>query len=149
MAENKTRPRAADVDAYLAAIEPAAKREDAETICAMLRRLTGDPPVLWGPSMIGFGSYHYRYDSGREGESFRIGFSPRKASLVVYIVDGFPKYAALTARLGKFRTGKSCLYINRLADIDLSVFEELARASIDYMNAIYPRERRAAGGFGP
>jgi hypothetical protein len=105
----------------------------------MLRRLTGDPPILWGPSMVGFGAYHYRYDSGREGDSFRIDFSPPKANLVVYIVDGFPKYAPLIARLGKFKTGKSCLYINKLADIDLSVLEELAAASIEYMNGAYPR----------
>lgn len=138
MSENKTKPTGADVEAFLAAVEPEAKRRDAEALCAMMRRATGKPPVLWGPSMVGFGRYRYRYPSGREGESFRVGFSPRKANLVVYIVDGFEHYASLKANLGKFKTGKSCLYINTLADVDRKVLETLITASVKSMAAKYP-----------
>lgn len=138
MAKNKTKPTEADVDAFLAAVEPETKRRDAEAICAMMGSAAGEPPVLWGPSMVGFGRYRYRYPSGREGESFRVGFSPRKANLVVYIVDGIEHYASLTARLGKFKTGKSCLYINTLADVDRTVLETLITASVKSMAAKYP-----------
>lgn len=139
MSENKTRPTAADVDAFLAAIEPAAKRKDAETICAMMRRVSGEAPALWGPSMVGFGLYRYKYESGHSGESFRTGFSPRKANLVLYIVDGLDAHAALLARLGKFKTGKSCLYINKLADVDVPVLEALVTESVARMDRKYPR----------
>jgi Domain of unknown function (DU1801) len=138
MPENKTKATSDNVAAFLAAVEPEQKRRDAKTVCALMHRLTGDEPVMWGPSMIGFGRYRYKYDSGREGEMFRLGFSPRKAKLVLYIVDGFPEHAGLLAKLGKHKTGKSCLYLNTLADADPGVLEELMRRSIAVMAQRYP-----------
>ena len=139
MPENKTQPTTASVDAFIAAAEPPERRADAKIIRTMMERLSGEPATMWGPSIIGFGRYHYRYDSGREGDMARIGFSPRRAELVLYLSDGFPDHAALMARLGKHRTGKSCLYIKRLSDIDLGVLEELVVASIAAMDERYPR----------
>jgi hypothetical protein len=138
MAENKTGPTAADVGAYIAALEPEKRRADAEWLCAMLARVTGAPPVLWGASIIGFGAYEYRYDSGRTGTAPRIGFSPRKATHVMYMIDGFPEHAELLARLGKHSTGVSCLYFKRLADVDAAVLEALAKGSWAAMAAKYP-----------
>ena len=139
MPENKTQPTPASVDAFIAAAEPPERRADAKIIRTMMERLSGGPATMWGPSIIGFGRYHYRYDSGREGDMARIGFSPRRAELVLYLSDGFPDHAALMARLGKHRTGKSCLYIKRLSDIDMGVLEELVVASIAAMDERYPR----------
>jgi hypothetical protein len=139
MSETKTRPTGASVAAFLSAIEAEAKRKDAETICAMMQRVEGEPPELWGPTMVGFGHYRYRYESGHSGESFRVGFSPRKGSLVLYIVDGLDPHAALLARLGKFKAGKSCLYINKLADVDVAVLEALVTQSVAHMDQKYPR----------
>lgn len=92
---------------------------------------------MWGPSIVGFGTYHYRYDSGREGDMLRVGFSPRKAALTLYIMAGFDRYEELMARLGKYKTGKSCLYIKRLADIDLAVLQELVKGSLAYLAEKY------------
>lgn len=138
MAEAKTRPTQMSVADFIAAAEPAERRSDAESVDAMFRRVSGQEPRMWGPSIIGYGSYRYRYESGREGEMCRIGFSPRKNALVLYIADGFPGHQALMARLGKFTTGKSCLYVKRLADVDMAVLEELARESLASMDARYP-----------
>ncbi|RHW18771.1 DUF1801 domain-containing protein [Sphingomonas gilva] len=138
MAENKTKPTNASVAAFIEAVEPAQRREDAKTVCALMERLSGEPPVLWGPSIIGFGTCHYRYESGREGDMPRIGFSPRKAQLVLYIVSDFPRYEALMAKLGKYTTGKSCLYIKKLADVDMAVLEELIVASLADTAERYP-----------
>lgn len=138
MAENKTKATDADVAAFLDAVEPEQRRADGRTVCALMERISVEPPALWGPSIIGFGSCHYRYDSGREGDMPRIGFSPRKAQLVLYISQGFPRYEALMARLGKYTTGKSCLYIKKLADVDMAVLEELVQMSWDDMAARYP-----------
>ena len=137
-AENKTGPTAADVGAWIAALEPEKRRADAEALCAMLARVTGEPPVLWGPSIIGFGAYDYRYDSGRTGSAPRIGFSPRKATHVMYMTGDFPEHDELLARLGKHSTGVSCLYIKRLADVDAGVLESLAEGSWAAMAAKYP-----------
>ena len=95
----------------------------------MMRRITGEEPRLWGPSIIGFGEYHYKYESGREGDFMRVGFSPRKANLVLYIMPGFARHDALLDRLGKHKTGKSCLYINKLDDVDRDVLETLIAES--------------------
>ena len=100
-----------------------------------MRRVTGEPAKMWGPSIIGFGQYHYRYDSGHEGDMCLIGFSPRKANLVLYVLPGFEGQADMLARLGKHKHGKGCLYINKLADVDLAVLEELAAASFKHMKA--------------
>lgn len=136
--DNKTKETAASVDAYIAAVADPNQRGDAEKICAIMERLSGEPAKMWGPSIIGFGSYHYRYDSGREGEMCRIGFSPRKGQTVLYLIDGFEGHAELMARLGKHKTGKSCLYVKRLSDIDETVLEEICVRSLQYMAAKYP-----------
>ena len=134
---NKTRPTGAGVDTFLDAVENERRREDARTVNAMMERITGWEPRMWGPSIVGFGEYHYRYDSGREGDFLITGFSPRKKALTIYIMPGFARYDALMARLGKFRTGRSCLYINKLDDVDLSVLEELIASSVQYMVGKY------------
>ena len=139
MAENKTKPTAVSVADFLDAVPSAQRREDAKKVCAMMERLSGYPPVMWGPSIVGFGSYHYKYDSGREGDAGRIGFSPRSTSLVLYLVDGYKGKEAQLERLGKHKTGVSCLYINKLADVDESVLEEMVRDSLAYMDEKYPR----------
>lgn len=138
MAELKTRATEIQVADFIAAVPDATRRADAETVCAMLARLTGEPPKMWGPSIIGFGSYRYTYDSGRTGEMCRIGFSPRKAELVLYLLDGNADQGEVLGRLGRHRTGKGCLYIKRLADVDADVLEEIVRAKIARMDAAYP-----------
>jgi hypothetical protein len=138
MAENKTKATDASVDAFLAAVEPERRRIDGRVVLEMMARISGEPPKMWGPSIIGFGSCHYRYESGREGDMPRIGFSPRKAQLVLYLADGFAGRDALFARLGKHSTSKACLYINKLADVDLAVLETLMAASFEYVRKTYP-----------
>lgn len=135
---NKTIATEASVAEYIAAVPDERRRTEALAIDAMMRRVSGEEPRLWGPTIIGYGAYHYRYDSGREGDMCRIGFSPRKAQLVIYIVDGFPGHAELLARLGKHKTGASCLYINRLDAVDQAVLEELCAASWAEMARRYP-----------
>ena len=126
MAETKTKPTQVSVDAFLDAVEHPVRRADGKALRAMMERVTGEPATMWGPSIIGFGSYHYRYASGHEGDSCRLGFSPRSANLVLY-VGGFPEYEALLAKLGKHKRSKACLYLNKLTDVDLTVLEEIAR----------------------
>lgn len=139
MAENKTRATAASVADFIDSVPNATRREDAKKVCAMMERLSGYPPVLWGPSIVGFGSYHYKYESGREGDAARIGFSPRSTALVLYLVDGYDGKEEQLGRLGKHKTGVSCLYINKLADVDLAVLEEMITDSLAYMDEKYPR----------
>lgn len=138
MAENKTRPGAEDVAAYLAQVDPARRREDAHRLDEIFRSVTGWSPVLWGESMVGYGSYHYVYDSGRAGDFFATGFAPRKANLVVYIMPGYANFGALLDRLGKHKLGKSCLYLNKLADVDEAVLAELIRAGLDDLGQRWP-----------
>jgi hypothetical protein len=135
---NQTRPTGEAVAAFIAAVPDATRRADAETLAALMARLSGEPAAMWGPSIIGFGEHHYRYDSGRTGSMSRIGFSPRKAETVVYLIDGFTGHAELLTRLGKHRIGKSCLYIKRLADIDIGVLEAMITASLATMAERYP-----------
>ena len=137
MAELKTRQNDADVNAYLNAIENPRRRADARRLLALMSDVTGDPPKMWGTSIVGFGSYHYRYVSGRQGNGPVAGFAPRKQNLVLYLMPGFTGYGALLDQLGKYRTGKSCLYVNKLDDIDLQVLEELVRASVAEMGRRY------------
>jgi Domain of unknown function (DU1801) len=126
-----TRPTGADVDAFLEAVPNAERRADARTLCRLMTEVTGEPAVLWGPSIVGFGSYRYRYDSGHEGSSSLAGFSPRKTALVLYLVGGFEeRHGKLLERLGPHRTGKGCLYLKRLADVDLDVLRELVDRSV-------------------
>lgn len=133
MSDLKTRPTRKRVGKYLRSVENDRRREDSFALVELMRKVTGEEPVLWGDSIVGFGSYHYKYDSGREGDWFVAGFAPRKANLVVYIMAGFSRYDELLAKLGKYRHGKSCLYINNLADVDLEVLEELVRESVAYV----------------
>ncbi len=137
MAEPKTKPGKTSVAAFIKSVDPA-RHADCETIMAMLQRMTKSPPQMWGTSIIGFGIYHYHYASGREGDWPRIGFSPRKQNLTLYIMNGFDGEPELMAALGKYKTGKSCLYINSLTDINIKVLEKLVKASLKYMNAKYP-----------
>lgn len=138
MAEIKTKPTQVTAADFIDAVDNPARREEARIVCAMMERVTGEPPRMWGPSIIGFGSYHYRYDSGHEGTMCRLGFSPRKAQLVLYILTGDTAQKGQLARLGKHKTGKSCLYINTLADVDMGVLEEMTRDALAHMNARYP-----------
>lgn len=126
MAETKTKPTDMSVDAFLDGVENPVRRADGKALRALMERATGEPAVMWGPSIVGFGTYHYRYDSGHEGDSPRVGFSPRSANLVLY-VGGFPEYEALLARLGKHKRSKACLYLGKLADVDPDVLEDIAR----------------------
>ena len=140
MAETKTRPTAVSVDDYLDAVPDEGRRADGRKVRDMMERISGYPATMWGPSIIGFGRYHYRYDSGHEGDAARIGFSPRAKELVFYLLGGFPHQQALLDQLGKHRTGKCCLYVKRLADIDESVLEELVAESLADMRVRYPDE---------
>ncbi len=134
-----TRPTGASVAAFLDAVEPAGRREDAQALHRLMARVTGEAGEMWGPSIVGYGRYRYRYESGREGEWMLTGFAPRKANMVVYIMPGFEGAEALLARLGRHRTGRSCLYLGRLSGVDLGVLEELVAGSVATM-----RERHGA-----
>jgi hypothetical protein len=124
------RPTGAAVEEFLGSLENEQRRSDARQLCALMQEITGEPPAMWGPSIVGFGSYHYRYDSGREGDAPLAGFSPRKPHLVVYLESGYEqRYPAELERLGPHKTGKSCLYLKRLADVDESVLRELITSS--------------------
>lgn len=136
--EAKTKPTEISVADFIASVEDPRRRADSEILCALFEELSGEPPVMWGPSIVGFGRYQYRYDSGHEGEWARIGFSPRKGNLSVYIMSGFKGREALVARLGKVKTSVSCLYINRLDKVDMEALGELAVQSLDYMRETYP-----------
>jgi hypothetical protein len=133
MAELKTKPTRASVAAFLSAIEDEDRRRDCKKVAAMMKRITGSAPQMWGPNIVGYGSYHFRYESGREGDWFVTGFSPRKRDLTLYIMSGFPRHDVLMKKLGKYKTGKSCLYIKRLDDVDLDVLEELIRRSMQHL----------------
>ncbi|WHO39558.1 DUF1801 domain-containing protein [Sphingobium sp. AP49] len=134
--DNKTTETAVDVAAYLDGVEPAERQADGHIVAALMARLSGEPARMWGPSIIGFGRYHYRYDSGREGDMCRIGFSPRKAELVFYLA-GLDD--ADLVPLGKYRRGKGCLYVKRLDNIDMAVLEALIGKSLAHMDGLYPR----------
>ena len=137
MAQNKTRPTDASVDEHLAAL-PDRQRADAQALVVLMSKVTGAPPVLWGPTIIGFGSYHYRYESGREGDAGLAGFAARKNELVVYLTASGPAQESLLQRLGKYRMGKCCLYLRRLTDIDMDVLEALIVDSVAEVQRRYP-----------
>jgi hypothetical protein len=130
MAENKTKPTQVSVAAFIEALDQPARRSDAKTLVTLMQQATGEKPKMWGPSIIGFGTHHYKYDSGREGDTVLVGFSPRKAATVLYGVTGARGADALLAKLGKHTTGKGCLYIKRLCDVDLGVLAELLERSV-------------------
>jgi hypothetical protein len=135
MAENKTQPTMESVTAFLEGIENKQRREDSFVVLEMMKEITGYEPVMWGPSIVGFGKYHYKYASGREGDSALTGFSPRKQALTLYITAGFTQYDDLMQKLGRHTTGSSCLYIKKLADIDQAVLRELITKSVEHMKA--------------
>ncbi|MCB1605788.1 MAG: DUF1801 domain-containing protein [Xanthomonadales bacterium] len=135
----KTLPTEVDPKDFLAAVEHPRRRADGERLLQLMGQITGEPARMWGPSIVGFGSYHYVYDSGREGDWPVTGFSPRKSSLVVYIMAGFSRYDELMGRLGKHKTGSSCLYINKLADVDEAVLAELISESVAWIRSKYTR----------
>jgi hypothetical protein len=118
MAENKTRPGKQSVTAFINGIDDTQKRADVKKVAVMMRKATGARAKMWGPAIVGYGQYHYQYDSGREGDFMLTGYSPRKQALTVYIIPGFKPFESLMKKLGKYKTGKSCLYLKRLSDVD-------------------------------
>jgi len=137
MAESKTRPTKTSVTAFINGIEDKQKRMDAKKVAAIMREATGSRAKMWGTNIVGFGRYHYKYASGREGDFMITGFSPRKQALTVYIMPGFGNFKSLMSKLGKHKTGRSCLYIKRLSDIDESVLKRLIVASVKHMQKKY------------
>ncbi len=136
-ADNKTQPGPRDVREYLDTVTPAGRREDAYALLAMMEKVTGEPPVLWGTSIVGFGQYHYEYESGREGDHMLTGFAPRKANMVVYVMPGFGEYGPLLDKLGRHKTGASCLYLGRLSGVDEKVLATLIDRSVKHMRKKY------------
>ncbi|MCL4809930.1 MAG: DUF1801 domain-containing protein [Thermoanaerobaculia bacterium] len=143
MAELKTKPTGVSVKAYLDAIEDEARRKDCRAIAALMKRVTGCSPKMWGPSIVGFGSYHYEYASGHSGDMCLTGFSSRGREIVVYLMAADERAGKLFAALGKHRRGKSCLYFKRLADVDLPVLEQLVALSCAETRRRYPEVGRA------
>jgi hypothetical protein len=137
VADNKTQPTKASVTAYINAIEDTQRRADVRKVAAMMRKATGKRARMWGPGIVGYGTYHYKYASGREGDFMITGFASRKQALTVYIMPGFERFDALMGKLGRYTTGKSCLYIKRLSDVDETVLERLINASVQYMREHY------------
>jgi hypothetical protein len=133
MAELKTIKNKASVREYMRAIEDPKRRADCLEVAGIMEEITGDKGAMWGTSIVGYGSYHYTYASGQEGDWMSTGFSSRKQALTVYIMAGFKRYATLMSKLGKYKTGKSCLYIKSLDDVDRSVLKELIRESVDHL----------------
>jgi len=138
MAQLKTAPTGASVAAFIDGLENERRREECRALAGLMAEVTGAAAEMWGDSIVGFGRYHYKYASGREGDWFVTGFSPRKQALTLYIMAGFEGYADLMARLGKHTTGKSCLYVKRLADVDMDVLRELVARSAAHMAASNP-----------
>ena len=137
MAELKTKPTRGSVTAYIKSIEDYKRRRDCIEVMAMMRRITGKPPKMWGTSIVGYGKYHYKYKSGREGDWFITGFAPRKQNLTIYIMPGFTKYSSIMKNLGKYKLGVSCLYIKSLADVDEKLLSELIEKSVSDMREMY------------
>ena len=136
-AENKTKPTSVSPKVFLASVDHPRRREDGLALLKFFNRVTRLKPKMWGPSIIGYGRYHYKYDSGHEGDSMLTGFSPRKSALTIYVMPGYRDLSKKLARLGKHKIGKSCLYINKLDDVDMKVLEEIVREGLKYMRANY------------
>jgi hypothetical protein len=138
MAELKTKPTKASVTEYLNAIEDEQKRKDSKQLAKLMKEVTGFKPVMWGPGIIGYGSYHYKSDrSKQEGDWMLTGFSPRVQNMTVYVMPGFERYESLMKKLGKYKTGKSCLYFKKLSDIDQDVLKDLVKESVAYMQKTF------------
>lgn len=138
MAEAKTKPTDASVGDYIAAIPDAARQRDCRALIELMTRITQKKPVMWGPSIVGFDSYHYKYASGREGDACLLGFSSRKTDLTIYVSSGFEGTEPILAELGKFKTAKVCLYVKKLSDVDLGALEKLLRHAVAAMKRLYP-----------
>ena len=138
MSENKTKPTTISPRAFVEGVEPARRREDGLALLDMFTRVTGFEPRMWGPSIIGFGRYDYTYKSGRTGSWFATGFAPRKAKLSIYIMPGYADFGHILTRLGKHKMGQSCLYLNKLDDVDMDVLAELVRAGLDNLATQWP-----------
>ena len=137
-AENKTKATSVSPESFIQTVEHDVRRADAKVLLDLFADVTQLVPRMWGPSIIGYGRYHYKYESGREGEFMMTGFSPRKANQVIYIMPGYTDHSAILDRIGKYKIGKSCLYINKLADIDLDVLRELITSGFEDMKSRYP-----------
>ncbi len=137
-ADMKTKPTAVSVKDFIAKVDNPVRRKDAETALSMYKSITGAEPKMWGPTIVGFGSYHYKYESGREGDMCAAGFSPRGAAMVFYVMGGAPEDDPLFKRLGKYKIGKSCLYVNKLSDVDVGVLGQIIAKSWAYMKKTYP-----------
>jgi len=144
MAENKTKATEASVDGYIAAIDEESRRKDCETLAKLMAKATKQKPIMWGTSIVGFGSYHYKYESGREGDSCLTGFSSRKGDISVYLIGSFPGRDELLAKLGRHKMAKACLYIRRLSDVDLAVLEQLVVGSVAEMKRRYGQSQSGA-----
>jgi Domain of unknown function (DU1801) len=151
MAKPKTKATTASVDSFLNGVSDAQQRADAFQLLEIMKEITGQPPRMWGPTMVGFGEYHYFYDSGHEGDIFLTGFAPRKSTLVLYFMAGLEeRFATQLAKLGKVKTSKACLYIKKLADIDLTVLRDMIRENVADLLAISkspsePTPKKASG----
>jgi len=137
MAELKTKRNTGNVEAFLGSVANQKRRQESFTVLELMKKVTGKKPEMWGDSIVGFGSYHYKYASGRESDWFLVGFSPRAQNLTLYIMAGFDTYETLLGKLGKHTTGKSCLYIKNLEDVDMDVLKELVRRSAEHMEKAY------------
>ena len=137
MAEVKTKRNDGDVGAYLASLENKVRREDSLAMLDVMGEITGERAEMWGGSIVGFGTYHFKYESGREGDWFVTGFAPRKQLMTLYIMPGFEHYDDLLSRLGKHKIGRSCLYINKLEDVDMDVLKALVAESVAHMRRVY------------
>jgi len=138
MAEQKTKPTEQSVEDFLKQVTDEQVRKDCVALVKLMKKATGSAPKMWGPSIVGFGSYHYKYESGHEGDTCLTGFSPRKQNITLYVMPGFTQYPDLLEKLGKHKAGKGCLYIKKLTDIDTGVLEELVRKSVDFLKKKYP-----------
>lgn len=139
MSDVKTKKNEASVEGFLKSVENEKCREDSSVVLDLMKEVTGEKPTMWGTSIVGFGSYHYKGASGREGDWMKVGFSPRKQNMTLYLMDGFSSYGSLLEKLGKHKTGKSCLYINKLEDVDQTVLRELVKQSFKSMSGESPR----------
>ncbi|WP_417589833.1 DUF1801 domain-containing protein [Owenweeksia hongkongensis] len=136
MSELKTKKNDKDPMEFIASVENEKRKADSRVVMDLMEKITGEKGTMWGPSIVGYGSYHYKYASGREGDWMITGFSPRKQSLTLYIMPGFDRYEELMGKLGKYKTGKSCLYINKLEDVDIDVLEQLVSLSVKHMKKL-------------
>ena|SRR5690349_15724533 len=141
MAEQKTKPTDVSVNDFIDKVDNEQVRDDCRALVKMMKKVTGFPAKMWGPSIVGFGSYHYKYESGHEGDSCLAAFSPRKGNLTVYYMGDFPNQESLFKKLGKYKVSKACIYIKKLEDIDMDVLEKIVKGSMDHTKKKYPDKK--------